>query len=174
MAALDVNPHDAIVAKAAIATVAAVTSQMLTYVLLAWGEPGSFFPCCVDDNEQAEEDAVMDSATQPIDLLVAAVRELRNGLVAPSPEPVVSLRCCDDRRSVCVGYRDGSCSTVRPKVLSGAQTRSTVNIPEAPASRGADTSYSVSAWQRVSAPHARSARFSLHGTNPPPAGCERT
>jgi hypothetical protein len=131
VAALDVNPHDAIVAKAAIATVAAVTSQMLTYVLLAWGEPGSFFPCCVDDNEQAEEDAVMDSATQPIDLLVAAVRELRNGLVAPSPEPVVSLRCCDDRRSICVGYRDGSCSTVRPKVLSGAQAEDAASMEAA-------------------------------------------
>lgn len=128
VALLEVESHDAIIAKATIATVATVTSQMLAYVVLAWHEPGSFFPCCVDDSENGGEEATDDDDVQSIDLLVAAVRELRNGLVSPSPVPVTSLRCCDDRKSVCVCYSDGSCCIVQPQMLTGAEAEDAARI----------------------------------------------
>jgi hypothetical protein len=128
VALLEADSHDANIAKATIAAVAAVTSQMLAYVVLAWNEPGSFFPCCADDSEGGGEGAVEEGDVQAIDLLVAAVRELRNGLVLPNPMPVASLRCCDDRQSVCVCYSDGSCSTVRPQILGGVEAENAAHM----------------------------------------------
>ena len=131
MALLEVDSDDAIIAKATIVTVAAVSSQMLAYVVLAWHEPGSFFPCCVDDSENGGEEATEDCDVQSIDLLVAAVRELRNGLVSPSPVPVTSLRCCDDRKSVRVCYSDGSCCLIRPQMLTGADAEDAARMEAA-------------------------------------------
>ena len=117
VAALEVEPHAAVVAKAAVATVAAVGSQMLTYILLGWGEPGSLFPCC--GSEDHDEDSASDA--QPIDLLSATVRELRNGLIDPKSVPVVSLRCCLASASVLVTYSDATTITVKPLVLVGEE-----------------------------------------------------
>ena len=64
-----------------------------------------------------------DPIPQPIDLLVSAARELRNGLVRPaSPLPiVVSLRCCARGSGVLVVYQDGQTQIMRPLVaVSGS------------------------------------------------------
>ena len=125
VAALEIDPHGAVVARAAVATVAAVASQMLTYILLSYGEPGSLFPCCgsSDDDEQGG-----DSDTQPIDLLGAAVRELRNGLVDPRPVPVVSLRCCIESATVLVCYSDAATVAIKPLVLVGEEAEAAAQI----------------------------------------------